>query len=52
MKQVVVWRGRSQAQIFAIDRGTAMSILNAIDDYLSTGVGDVKSSDPHDRSYG
>lgn len=46
MKKIVVWRGRSQAQIFAIDRETAMSILHAIDEHPTTGGGDVKRLRP------
>ena len=42
----VVWSRGAQAQVAAIDRETALGILHAIDEYLTTGVGDVKKLRP------
>ncbi len=42
----VLWSRDAQAQVAAIDRETALGILHAIDDYLTTGVGDVKKLRP------
>ncbi len=44
--RIVLWSANAQAQVAAIDRGTALGILHAIDDYLTTGVGDVKRLRP------
>ena len=49
MKKIVVWRGRSQARILAIDRETAMDILRAIGEYLTAGAGNVKKLRPPRR---
>ncbi|HYA16220.1 MAG TPA: type II toxin-antitoxin system RelE/ParE family toxin [Bryobacteraceae bacterium] len=45
-RKTVVWDGRSQEQLLAIDRETALAILHAIDDYLTDGSGDVKRLRP------
>jgi len=45
-KKVVTWSPNAQAQVAAIDRETALSILHAIDDYLTSGIGDVKKLRP------
>lgn len=45
-EKIVVWSRNAQAQVAAIDRETALGILHAIDDYLTTGVGDVKKLRP------
>ena len=45
----VTWSPNAQAQVAAIDRETALGILHAIDDYLTTGVGDVKKLRPPRR---
>jgi mRNA-degrading endonuclease RelE of RelBE toxin-antitoxin system len=45
-KKIVIWGGNSRAQIYAIDRQTAMRILYAIDEYLTDGTGDVKKLRP------
>lgn len=42
----VVWSRSAQAQLAAIDREIALGILHAIDDLLTTGVGDVKKLRP------
>ena len=49
MKKTVIWSGRSQAQLAAIDRENAMRILHAIDGYLTDGSGDVKKLRPPRR---
>jgi hypothetical protein len=47
--KVVTWSPNAQAQIAAIDRETALGILHAIDDYLTSGAGDVKKLRPPRR---
>jgi mRNA-degrading endonuclease RelE of RelBE toxin-antitoxin system len=44
--KAVAWSPRARAQLSAIDRETALGILHAVDDYLTTGVGDVKKLRP------
>ncbi len=44
--KTVVWSRSAQSQVAAIDRETALGILHAIDDYLTTGIGDVKKLRP------
>jgi mRNA-degrading endonuclease RelE of RelBE toxin-antitoxin system len=44
--KTVVWATNAQAQLAAIDRQTALGILHAIDDYLTSGVGEVKKLRP------
>lgn len=44
--KAVLWSGKSQSQLNAIDRQTALGILHAIDEFLTTGVGDVKKLRP------
>ena len=46
MKKLVLWQGRSREQVFAIEREMAIEILRSIDQYLSTGFGDVKRLRP------
>jgi mRNA-degrading endonuclease RelE of RelBE toxin-antitoxin system len=45
----VVWSGNSRAQLAAIDREIALGILHAIDEFLTTGTGDVKKLRPPRR---
>jgi mRNA-degrading endonuclease RelE of RelBE toxin-antitoxin system len=45
-KKTVTWAPQAQAQLRAIDRGTALRILHAVDDYLTDGSGDVKRLRP------
>ena len=45
-KKLVIWSPSAQAELRAIDRETAMRILEAIDRYLSTGAGDVIKLQP------
>ena len=45
-KKIVQWSTNVRAQIARIDRETALEILHAIDDYLTTGVGEVKKLRP------
>ena len=44
--KTVRWSRGAQAQVAAIDRETALGIPHAIDDFLTTGVGDVKKRRP------
>jgi mRNA-degrading endonuclease RelE of RelBE toxin-antitoxin system len=44
--KTVVWSRNAQSQVAAIYRETALGILHAIDDYLTTGIGDVKKLRP------
>jgi mRNA-degrading endonuclease RelE of RelBE toxin-antitoxin system len=44
--KTVRWASSAQAQLSAIDRETALGILHAIDDYLTSGVGEVKKLRP------
>lgn len=44
--KIVTWSAKSQAQLAEIDREIALSILHAIDNYLTTGAGDVKKLRP------
>ena len=46
LDKAVLWSRGAQAQVAAIDRETALGILHAIDDYLTTGLGDVKKLRP------
>lgn len=48
-RKIVLWAANSQAQLAAIDREMAVRILHALDDYLTTGVGDVKKLRPPRR---
>ena len=45
-KKTVVWSPNVQAHVAAIDQKTALGILHAIDEYLTTGAGDVKKLRP------
>ena len=40
-KRIVIWSPAARAQLRAIDRETALNILQTIDRYLETGGGDV-----------
>jgi len=42
----IIWAPEAQAQLRAIDRATALDILHAIDDYVTSGKGDVKKLRP------
>lgn len=46
MKRLVGWQPVAKAQLRAIDRATAIEILEAIDHYLVSGQGDVKPLRP------
>lgn len=50
-KKSVIWSPAAQAELRAIDRETAMRILEAIDHYLSTGAGDVIKLQPPRREF-
>jgi mRNA-degrading endonuclease RelE of RelBE toxin-antitoxin system len=45
-KRVVIWSPAARADLRAIDRETAWQILQAIDRYLETGVGDAIKLQP------
>ena len=45
-KKLVIWSPIAQADLRAIDRETAIRILEAIDHYLTTGIGDVIKLQP------
>ena len=45
-KKIVIWSPTARAELRAIDRETAMRILEAIDHYLTTGAGDVIKLQP------
>lgn len=42
----VIWAWEAQEQLRAIDRETALHILHAIDEYLTSGIGEVKKLRP------
>lgn len=42
----IVWSPEARSDLRAIDRETAVRILHAIDNYVSTGVGDVRKLHP------
>jgi mRNA-degrading endonuclease RelE of RelBE toxin-antitoxin system len=48
-KKIVQWSTNARAQVARIDRKTALDILHAIDDYLTTGTGEVKKLRPPRR---
>ncbi len=45
-KRTVIWSPEARGDLRAIDRETALQILQTIDRYLDTGVGDVKKLRP------
>jgi mRNA-degrading endonuclease RelE of RelBE toxin-antitoxin system len=45
-KKSIIRAPEAQAQLRAIDRATALGILQAVDDYLTLGKGDVKKLRP------
>ncbi len=45
-KKIVIWSPTAQAELRAIDRETAIRILEAIDHFLTTGAGDVIKLQP------
>ena len=45
-KKNILWAPEARDQLYAIDREIALQILHAIDDYLSSGSGDVKRLRP------
>ena len=45
-KKSVIWSPDARSEMRAIDRETARRILHAIDQYLTTGVGDVIKLQP------
>ncbi len=44
--KTVRWASEARRQLRAIDRETALAILRSIDEYLDSGVGDVKRLRP------
>lgn len=42
----IVWSPEARSDLRAIDRETAVRILHAIDNHMSTGVGDVRKLRP------
>jgi mRNA-degrading endonuclease RelE of RelBE toxin-antitoxin system len=46
LKKTVLWASEARDQLRAIDRETALQILRAVDDYLTSGTGDVKKLRP------
>lgn len=45
-KKSIVWSPEARGDLRAIDRETALRILHAVDDYVGTGMGDVKKLRP------
>jgi hypothetical protein len=45
-RRIVIWSPAARAQLRAIDRATALHILQSIDRYLDTGMGDVIQLQP------
>ena len=45
-KKIVIWSPTARAELRAIDRETAMRILDALDHYLTTGGGGVIKLQP------
>jgi mRNA-degrading endonuclease RelE of RelBE toxin-antitoxin system len=45
-KKSVLWAPEARDQLRAIDREVALQILRSIDDFLTTGTGDVKKLRP------
>ena len=45
-KRIVLWAPEARDQLRAIDREVALQILRSIDDYLASGIGDVKKLRP------
>jgi mRNA-degrading endonuclease RelE of RelBE toxin-antitoxin system len=45
-RRIVIWSPAARAQLRAIDRATALHILQSIDRYLDTGTGDVIQLQP------
>jgi len=45
-KKIVVWSPTARAELRAIDRETALHILETVDHYLTTGAGDVIKLQP------
>lgn len=45
-KRFVIWSPTARAELRAIDRATALHILQSIDHYLETGAGDVIKLQP------
>jgi mRNA-degrading endonuclease RelE of RelBE toxin-antitoxin system len=45
-KRIVVWSPEARADLRAIDRETALHLLQGLDRYLSSGAGDVKKLRP------
>ncbi len=45
-KRKVTWAPKAQQQLCAIDRDVAVHILRELDEYISTGQGDVKKLRP------
>ena len=45
-RRIVVWSATARGELRAIDRGTALNVLLAIDRYLETGAGDAIKLQP------
>jgi hypothetical protein len=45
-KKSIIWSPEAQNQLRAMDRQVALDILHAVDEYLSSGIGDVKKLRP------
>ncbi len=45
-RRTVIWSAAARTQIRAIDRSTALHILQSVDRYLDTGLGDVIQLQP------
>jgi mRNA-degrading endonuclease RelE of RelBE toxin-antitoxin system len=45
-KKTILWSPEARADLRGIDREMALRVLHAIDNYLSTGTGDVKKLKP------
>jgi len=50
-KKIVIWAPLARTELRAIDRDTPKRILDAIDDYLTTGAGDVIKLHPPRREF-
>jgi mRNA-degrading endonuclease RelE of RelBE toxin-antitoxin system len=50
-RRTVIWSPEARTDLRTIDRETALQILQVLDRYLSTGVGDVKKLRPPRHEY-
>ena len=51
VKRTVIWSPEARRDLRAIDRESALQILQGIDRYLSSGAGDVKKLQPPRREF-